>query len=424
MSRARTHPHSPTLLYHTNSIHTNISPLPPMPKPNFSQIAQKLLKCPPNAPPHFPPTLLQQLSLETIRIMRAQPVFLPLKAPITICGDIHGQFDDLRRVFKRRGTPPQTPYLFMGDYVDRGDKSIEVIALLMALKVQHPNHIFLMRGNHECPDTNGRYGFREECAEYITKSSPSDCKDCNGKGTLDGDTLWTIFNRVFQWMPLCASVNGRIFCVHGGLSPELKSLTQLDTIDRSTLERIPDTGLVCDLMWSDPDRNETEWGENDRGCSYTFGPTIVREFCDRHGFHLVCRAHQVMDFGYEFFCNRKLATVFTASNYCGDYGNRGSVLHVDPQLKCSLIILLPNNEQTVHDLDIGGDGNSGVGGNRGDSENSGDGEEDELASLFSGVSEMGDMTGGGSGSTLNVDMDRAQSPPPTLRPPSPRFGGA
>lgn len=317
--------------------------------PSYTAVVKQLLECDPKHPPPIPPHTLQQLAADAQQIMKDQPVFLPLRAPITICGDIHGQFDDLRRVFAIRGTPPKVPYLFLGDYVDRGEHSVEVITLLLALKVQWPNHIFLLRGNHECPDTNGEYGFRDECAKYLSRCPIKQC------GDITGDELWATFNRTFQWMPLCASVNGRIFCVHGGLSPELKQLTQLDEIRRETLATVPSKGLVCDLLWSDPDRNEPAWGENERGCSCTFGPKIVDEFCTKHGFHLVCRAHQVMDSGYEFFCKRKLATVFTASNYCGDYGNRGSVLHVDPKLRCSLAILLPNNEQTETVLDTGSD---------------------------------------------------------------------
>lgn len=371
-----------------------------VPGPSYHHIIHSLLHCDPAAPPKIAPTELETLLIDATRVMQSQPVFLPLQAPITICGDIHGQFDDLRRVFRLRGAPPKTPYLFLGDYVDRGDKSVEVATLLLALKVQYPNHIFLLRGNHECRDTNDSYGFRDECNTYVDRCTPAEC------GDLNGDTLWTQFNLTFQWMPICASVNGRIFCVHGGLSPKLQSLKQLDAIDRGTLERIPSEGLVCDLLWSDPDKNETGWGENDRGCSYTFGPQIVHDFCEKHGFHLVCRAHQVMDFGYEFFCQRKLATVFTASNYCGDYGNRGSVLYVDPKLRCSLVILLPNNEEEVHPLNVGGnrDGNADA--------TTADHDEDE-------DTELAELSGGGSGG--GIAMDRAASPPPTLRPPSPRL---
>jgi serine/threonine-protein phosphatase PP1 catalytic subunit len=232
-----------------------------------------------------------------------------------------------------------------------------------------------LRGNHECPDTNGNYGFREECDAYVSRHAST-------SGGVSGKNLWDKINGVFQWMPLCASVEDRIFCVHGGLSPELKDLKQLCDIDRNTLFKIPDKGLVCDLLWSDPDKHEIGWGKNERGCSYTFGPKIVEDFCEKHQFDLVCRAHQVMDHGYEFFCRRKLATVFTASNYCGDYGNRGSVLHVDPELCCSLVVMLPNNEISMDNV-------------------FGTGLQNE-------------------NSIVELPLGRVQSPPPTERPPSPR----
>jgi serine/threonine-protein phosphatase PP1 catalytic subunit len=370
-----------------------------MPSTDYTPMIDSLLQCHPDRPPAIPPTTLKQLALDAIHAMKQQDVFLHLKAPITICGDIHGQLHDLLRVFKQQGTPPDTPYLFLGDYVDRGDKSIEVVALLLAFKVMYPCSIFLLRGNHECPDTNGRYGFREECVEYIAKNA---FREEEGVEAINGDTLWTIFNRVFQWLPLCASVENRVFCVHGGLSPKLQSLEQLHAIDRTHLVEVPGEGLVCDLLWSDPDKNEIGWGENERGCSHTFGPRIVEDFCDKHGFDFVCRAHQVMDHGYEFFCKRRLATVFTASNYCGDYGNRGSVLQIDPQMCCSLIILLPNNEISTHEL-FGKEKEPSP---------------DPSASVGAAI---GDIPVDIPVDMLELPIGRAASPPPTARPPSPRF---
>lgn len=278
------------------------------------------------------------ICLEAIPILKAQPVMLQLKAPITVCGDIHGQLDDLLRVFRQKGTPPDTPYLFLGDYVDRGDYSTEVIALLLALKVSHPYSIFLLRGNHESPDLNADYGFQEECIQRFDA------------------TVWAAFNRVFQWLPLCAVIESRIFCVHGGLSPSIKSLEDIENIKREKLEHLPSEGLACDLTWADPEAGESDWGESSRGCSFTFGHSVVRDFCAKHGFDFVCRAHQVVDYGYEFFCERKLVTVFTASNYCGDYGNRGSILTVDKDLRCSFVILLPNGEEEAHALATQTDG--------------------------------------------------------------------
>ena len=355
----------------------------PTPPSDFKAIIHSLLSYCPNQPtPVVPLTTIQHIIDSSTSILKEQDVFLQLCAPITICGDIHGQLPDLLRVFKERGTPPDVPYLFLGDYVDRGDKSIEVITLLLALKAQYPYSIFLLRGNHECPETNDHYGFKEECDTYVSNHRTADSPFASG------EALWKAFNGVFQWLPLCASVGNRIFCVHGGLSPKLNRLQDLHAIDRSTLAAVPNDGLVCDLLWSDPDRNEMEWGENERGCSYTFGPKIVQQFCDTHGFDLVCRAHQVMDHGYEFFCNRKLATVFTASNYCGDYGNRGSVLHVDPQMCCSLVILLPNNEISVQDV-LSGNGTQ---------------TRPQLVNT----------------NTVEVPVGNALSPPATLRAPSPR----
>lgn len=350
---------------------------------HFKSTIQSLLNyCPDQAIPAIPLATVQSIIHKSTALMKEQDVFLHLRAPITICGDIHGQLEDLLRVFKERGTPPEVPYLFLGDYVDRGDKSIEVITLLLALKAEYPHSIFLLRGNHECPETNDHYGFKEECETYVSKHRTTDSPFSSG------EALWKAFNGAFQWLPLCASIDKRIFCVHGGLSPKLTSLEDLHSIDRNKLTTVPNEGLVCDLLWSDPDRNEIEWGENERGCSHTFGPKIVQQFCDTHGYDLVCRAHQVMDHGYEFFCNRKLATVFTASNYCGDYGNRGCVMHVDPQLCCSLIILLPNNEISVQNV-LG-------------------------ANLSKGRPQLVNT------STIEVPVGNAFSPPATLRAPSPR----
>ena len=285
----------------------------------------------PRAPPDVTEDMLINCCKGAIVSIKQQPPLLRLRSPITVCGDIHGQFEDLMRVFSSRGLPPHTPYLFLGDYVDRGAHSAQVVALLLALKALHPDHLFLLRGNHECATINAEYGFIDECRQRY-----------------GSDTAYTIVNKVFQWLPLAAVIQNKIFCVHGGLSPHLESLEQLEALDRSELHHIPDSGLACDLVWSDPERDTQEWADNERGCSHTFGPRIVHEFCEKHGFDFVCRAHQVVDHGYEFFCKRKLVTVFTASNYCGDYGNRGSILHVEPNLRCNFVILLPNNEEETH----------------------------------------------------------------------------
>eukprot|EP00300_Choanocystis_sp_HF-7_P027659 c32847_g1_i1.p1 GENE.c32847_g1_i1~~c32847_g1_i1.p1 ORF type:complete len:308 (+),score=56.20 c32847_g1_i1:39-926(+) len=249
-----------------------------------------------------------------------QPILLELEAPIKICGDIHGQYYDLLRIFEYGGFPPESNYLFLGDYVDRGKHSMETICLLLAYKIKYPENFFLLRGNHECASINRIYGFYDECKRrYNIK-------------------IWKAFTDCFNCLPICALIDEKIFCCHGGLSPDLNSLDQLKRIMRPT--DVPDTGLVCDLLWSDPDKDVSGWSENDRGVSYTFGSDIVQKFLQRLDLDLICRAHQVVEDGYEFFAKRQLVTLFSAPNYCGEFDNAGAMMSVDETLMCSFQVFL------------------------------------------------------------------------------------
>jgi len=127
--------------------------------------------------------------------------------------------------------------------------------------------------------------------------------------------------------------------MHGGLSPDLKAMEQIRRVVRPT--DVPDTGLLCDLLWSDPDKDIQGWGENDRGVSFTFGSDVVTNFLKRHDLDLICRAHQVVEDGYEFFAKRQLVTLFSAPNYCGEFDNAGAMMSVDETLMCSFQILKP-----------------------------------------------------------------------------------
>jgi len=254
-------------------------------------------------------------------IFMNQPVLLELEAPIKICGDLHGQYFDLLRLFEYGGFPPESNYLFLGDYVDRGKQSLETICLLLAYKIKYPENFFLLRGNHECASINRIYGFYDECKRrYSIK-------------------LWKTFTDCFNCLPVSAVVDEKILCMHGGLSPDLHQLSQISRIVRPT--DVPDQGLLCDLLWSDPDKDVSGWGDNDRGVSYTFGADVVRKFLDEHDLDLVCRAHQVVEDGYEFFAQRQLVTVFSAPNYCGEFDNAGAMMSVDDTLMCSFQILKP-----------------------------------------------------------------------------------
>ncbi len=157
--------------------------------------------------------------------------------------------------------------------MDRGKQSLETICLLLSYKIKYPENFFLLRGNHECASINRIYGFYDECKRRFNIR------------------LWKTFTDCFNCLPVAALIDEKILCMHGGLSPDLKNLDQIKKIARPT--DVPDAGLLCDLLWADPDKGVTGWGENDRGVSFTFGPDTVSDFLQRHDLDLICRAHQV-----------------------------------------------------------------------------------------------------------------------------------
>lgn len=260
-------------------------------------------------------------------IFMEQPMLLELDAPMNLCGDIHGQYHDLLRIFEHARFPPEANYLFLGDYVDRGKRSLETICLLFAYKIRFPENFFLLRGNHETPSISRIYGFYDECKRrYSTK-------------------LWKTFCDVFNCLPVCAIVNDKVICMHGGLSqdmlkPDSTVRSEVDQIPRPA--DIPDSGFLCDLLWSDPSPDSLGFGVNDRGVSVSFGQDIVSTFLKKEGMELVVRAHQVVEDGYEFFAGRQLVTIFSAPNYCGEFDNAAAVLSITDQLMCSFKVLKPD----------------------------------------------------------------------------------
>ncbi|KAJ1832539.1 serine/threonine protein phosphatase Pzh1 [Coemansia sp. RSA 2711] len=254
-------------------------------------------------------------------VFLAQPTLLQLAAPVKITGDIHGQYADLLRLFDKCGYPPHCNYLFLGDYVDRGKQSLETMLLLLCFKIKYPDNFFLLRGNHECASVTRVYGFYDECK-----------RRCNVK-------VWRAFIDTFNALPVAAVVAGKIFCVHGGLSPDLVTMEQVRALARPC--DVPDHGILNDLLWSDPSDTAADWEENERGVSYCFGRAVITEFLRRQDFDLICRAHMVVEDGYEFFHGRQLVTVFSAPNYCGEFDNSGAVMNVNEELLCSFEILKP-----------------------------------------------------------------------------------
>ncbi|XP_063220678.1 uncharacterized protein LOC134530059 [Bacillus rossius redtenbacheri] len=270
---------------------------------------------------HLPEQDILDLCTMARNTFLSEPVLLDLKPPLNICGDIHGQYSDLVRLFQLGKHPPASSYLFLGDYVDRGPQSIEVICLLFAYKVRYPSIFYLLRGNHESSSVSMIYGFYEECKSRYTVN------------------MWQTFMDSFNCMPVAAVVGDKIFCCHGGISPDLRSLDDVRAIERPT--DVPEIGLLCDLLWSDPDHNVLYWGKNtERAISVTYGSRAVKEFLANTNLELICRAHQMVNAGYEFFIDREVITVFSAPNYIG-HGNDGAIMCVDRNMVCSLLILKP-----------------------------------------------------------------------------------
>ncbi|KGU21102.1 protein phosphatase [Candida albicans P57055] len=266
-------------------------------------------------------TEIELICASAREIFLSQPSLLELAPPVKVVGDVHGQYHDLIRIFSKCGFPPKTNYLFLGDYVDRGKQSLETILLLLCYKIKYPENFFLLRGNHECANVTRVYGFYDECK-----------RRCNIK-------TWKLFIDTFNTLPIAAIVAGKIFCVHGGLSPVLNSMDEIRNIARPT--DVPDFGLLNDLLWSDPADTINEWEDNERGVSYVFSKVAINKFLSKFNFDLVCRAHMVVEDGYEFFNDRTLVTVFSAPNYCGEFDNWGAVMGVSEDLLCSFELLDP-----------------------------------------------------------------------------------
>mmetsp|Transcript_31595 Transcript_31595/g.71066 ORF Transcript_31595/g.71066 Transcript_31595/m.71066 type:complete len:336 (-) Transcript_31595:67-1074(-) len=258
----------------------------------------------------LPETKVKALCNKAREILAQEENVMQVRAPVTLCGDIHGQFSDLMELFEIGGKAPDTNYLFLGDYVDRGLFSVECITLLLALKVKWPDRITLLRGNHESRQITQVYGFYDECMRKYGNAS-----------------VWKIFTDLFDYLPIAAMVEGQMLCCHGGLSPFVDSVDDINRIER--LVEVPSNGPLCDLVWSDPQEWAKGWGSSPRGTGHTFGEDVSEEFLHHNGIENLTRAHQMVMEGYHWTHQNKVLTVFSAPNYCYRCGNRACIMEVD-----------------------------------------------------------------------------------------------
>lgn len=326
-------------------------------------------------------------------IIYSEPHVLKVEPPLIICGDLHGQYYDLLNLYSRRppyggdyarfveqrrnllkgrsdnisssttgskrprsmsadGTSSQgggssassspTPsttaptiplnkFLFLGDYVDRGSRSIEVMVTLLAQKILYPDKMFLLRGNHEDEQVASLYGFFDECKRRYSLR------------------LFKVFCDLFRCLPVAAVVGDSIFCVHGGISQDVK---QISDIPDTRPCNVPHDGIISDLLWADPEvrlpyHSNGLYAPSPRNVSYVFSPAALEQFLESCDLDLVVRAHQVVEEGYMFFPpqQRKLITIFGATNYCDEFLNRGAALEVKADLQCAILTLEPPSEE-------------------------------------------------------------------------------
>ncbi|EFP10642.1 hypothetical protein CRE_01140 [Caenorhabditis remanei] len=274
-------------------------------------------------------------------IYEAQTIFASEKAlvdidpPCIVVGDLHGQYNDLINMFILLGRPPETVYVFTGDYVDRGMMSLECIMLLFTYKICYPENIVLLRGNHEIARVNKKYGFYEECLQSIPKY---------------GEEIWAMFQRCFNNLPISALIATKILCMHGGLSPSLITLDDLRNHPKPI--RNPFRGIVNDMLWADPDPSVFEWKTSARGSGFIFGTNVIDDVCTRLGVELIIRAHQMCFDGYWVVSGKKLITIFSAPMYCNLYKNAGCVLKIDETLCVQMVAFVPESakvEQVIEE---------------------------------------------------------------------------
>uniref|UniRef100_A0A8C9SBH2 Serine/threonine-protein phosphatase n=1 Tax=Scleropages formosus TaxID=113540 RepID=A0A8C9SBH2_SCLFO len=261
-----------------------------------------------------------QLLLESWKLLRMLPNINQVSTcqtkEITICGDLHGHLEDLLLVFYKNGMPSvEKSYVFNGDFVDRGKDSIEILLILFAFMLLYPNNVHLNRGNHEDYIVNLRYGFTKEVL---------------GKYRLHGKKILKLLQKIFSWLPLATVIDQKVLILHGGIS----DTTDLNIIAQADRHKVKSTSflLIVDMLWSDPMPQDGCIPNEVRGGGCYWGPDVTEKVLRRHNLQLLIRSHECKQEGYEFCHNRKVLTIFSASNYYEVGSNRGAYIRLGPDL--------------------------------------------------------------------------------------------
>ncbi|KAI1363882.1 Serine/threonine-protein phosphatase PP1 [Xylaria arbuscula] len=259
---------------------------------------------------------IKSLCEKAKEILLSQSALLELEAPMVVCGDVQGQFTNLLQCFDIGGFPPAANYLFMGNYVGE-TPDIKTICLLFSYKIKYPENFFLLRGSQELQE--------------IPRRSPD----------YDNIEKWNAITDVFNCLPFAAIIDDKIFVVHGGLSPDLTSMEQIRGIVRP-IHSLSDDHLLSHLLSTNPNNKITGWSKDTLG-SWQFRPDVVSRFLQKHNLDLICRSHERVIGGYEFFAERQLVTVYSASNEDYVYLNEAAVLSVSEELSISFQITDPDS---------------------------------------------------------------------------------
>lgn len=312
-----------------------------------------------NPIPSFDESLLIDLCSEAQKIFANENNILEIEGDLFIVGDIHGSLHDLLRILNITVNNDQK-VLFLGDYVDRGNFSLECITILFALKVQNPDKYFLIRGNHEFDSICSQYGFKDEILNYhnpnITKSKLS--RENSNRSVCDlnestetqeisneymnkyndigcykySEKLYNSFISAFSYLPICAMVNKTTFCIHGGLSPKLDKISCIEKLITRPIDRFEENQLLCDVVWSDPSSNsKSSFEENPRGCGYLFNANSIMFFLFKNSIKRIIRGHECVKKGSSSSFNGKCITVFSASSYDKNMNNCSSILKLSQQ---------------------------------------------------------------------------------------------